>query len=163
MNNLNEETTTMTRPPKDMVNFMILQRIDNLESFLSTGLEFGNSTKYLFASATVCSQIDSIARGQLRTLSGDDTYGLHITEYMSTHGSIYIINNKKVFKLAPWNTQAVLLDMPYILGVQLRPTTLMLNCQNPELDAIKHQYITEYTIKFKLEKQHAVWWDIATI
>lgn len=34
MNNNNEEITTMTRPPKDMVNFMILQRIDSLVNIM---------------------------------------------------------------------------------------------------------------------------------
>lgn len=126
------------------------------ESFLEQVFQYGNSTKYLFAAPKIISYINTWARGKLQLLPKDKTYGINVSQYLSAHGELYIINAKKIFNITPWNSMAIVIDLDKIVPVTLRPTKLRTNIQNPDEDKEIDEYIGEYSIKVYNEKCHGV-------
>jgi len=128
----------------------------DLNSFLREGFTYGNSTKMLFAGGIVLQAINEIARGQVQTKTGDTTYGVRISEWMTPFGVINIVHDPLfVEELAG---QAYLLDMEsfryrYMEG---RDTKLETNIQAPDVDGEIDQYITECGLERKQAPRHAV-------
>jgi hypothetical protein len=128
------------------------------ESWLETLFNYGSDTKYVFCSTRVISYLSAWARNKLQTVTKDKTYGINITEYLSPHGKVYLLNNRKIFDVAPWNTYALGLDLPNIRYVVLgnRDTKLMTNIQANDEDQEIDEYLTECSVEVKVEETHAL-------
>ncbi|MEM5807071.1 MAG: DUF5309 family protein [Candidatus Aenigmatarchaeota archaeon] len=133
------------------------------EEFLESGFMYGNETKYLLCAPKIISQINLWARGKLRLVPGEKTYGLAVMEYLSAHGHLYLVNCKKVFNIAPWDSMAILVDIDKVKPVVLRPTKLRTNIQNPDEDKEIDEYIGEYSIKVYNEKCHALLTNVGPV
>ena len=128
----------------------------DLNSFLREAFTYGNTTKVLFAGGIVLQAINEIARGQIQTKTGDTTYGVKISEWMTAFGTINIVHNPLfVEDLAG---QAYLLDMEcfkyrYMEG---RDTKLETNVQAPDVDGEIDQFISEVGLERKQAPRHAL-------
>lgn len=121
----------------------------DLNTFLREGFTYGNSTKMLFAGGVVLQAINEIARGQILTKTGDTSYGVKVSEWMTAFGTINIVHNPLFVE--DYAGYAFLLDMDcfryrYMDG---RDTTLQTNVQAPDVDGEVDQYISEVGLERK--------------
>ena len=128
----------------------------DMNTFLREGFTYGNSTKMLFAGGIVLQAINEIARGQIQTKVGDNTYGIRISEWQTAFGIVNIVHDPLfVEDLAG---HAYLLDLEcfryrYMEG---RDTKLEMNIQAPDVDGEIDQYISEVGLERKQAPRHAL-------
>lgn len=117
----------------------------------------GSSEKILFACGRLCTIIDLWAQNKLKTVPGERTYGVKIKEYVSTHGTLFIVKHK-LFEGAVYGGMGVILDMNNVAYCPLkgRDTKLLTGRQDPDEDAVKDEYITEFGVEVRLPKTHAI-------
>jgi len=127
------------------------------ESWLESLFAYGNTEKYLFASAAVVSMVNSWAKGKVQIISPTKTYGLRIVTYDSPHGTLHIIKHPLLAGVT-YGNYAVGLDMEALTYRYLsnRDTKLMTNRQNPGEDSQVDEYLTECGLQMEQEKRHAI-------
>ena len=128
----------------------------DMNTFLREAFTYGNNRKMLFAGGLVLQAINEIARGQLQTKKEDTTYGIKISEWMTSFGTVDIVHNPLFVE--DYAGYAFLLDMEcfryrYMDG---RDTKLMTNVQAPDVDGIVDQYLTEAGLERKQAPRHAL-------
>lgn len=128
----------------------------DMNNFLAEGFTYGDSTKMLFAGSKVLQALSEIARGQVVTKTGDTTYGVKISEWMSPFGTVNIVHNPLF--VGEYAGYGFLLDMDcfryrYMAG---RDTKLETNVQVPGLDGIVDQYISEVGLQRMQAPRHAL-------
>lgn len=118
---------------------------------------YGSKTKYLFASPRWCSTIDGWGRDKLRMLPTDKTYGIAISEYLSTHGRLRVINHP-LLEGEIYGGYAIALDLEFVKRRPLEgaDTVLQTNIQENDRDGRKDQYLTEIGLELRLPKAHGV-------
>ena len=134
--------------------------------FIRNGFRYGSSRKVLFACPLVMSAIESWGLADLITKSSDKTYGISISNWVSPHGEIALINHKLLEGPNPgtaggWN---FLLDMEQVKYVALRnrDTKLLTNRQAPDQDSYEAEYLTEASLEVKLPEHHAVLYNVTS-
>lgn len=115
----------------------------DLNSFLREGFTYGNSTKTLFAGGVLLQAINELARGQIQTATGDSSYGVKISKWMTAFGEVNIVHNPLFVE--DYAGFGFLLDMEcfkyrYMDG---RDTKLRTNIQAPDVDGVVDEYLTE--------------------
>ncbi len=128
----------------------------DLNTFLREGFTYGNSRKMLFAGGYVLQAINEIARGQVQTYTGDTSYGVKISRWMSAFGEIDIVHHPLFIE--DYGGYAFLLDMEcfryrYMEG---RNTKLMTNIQAPDIDGMADQYLSEIGLERRQASKHAI-------
>ncbi len=164
------EDTTGTNPKRAMGGIIefCTENVTNLlgnpltesewEAFLESGFLYGSDVKYVLCSSRVISYLSAWARNKIQTVSKDKTYGINVTEYLSPHGKVYLLNARKIFNASPWTTMALMLDLVNLRYVVLgnRDTKLKTNIQAPDEDQRIDEYLTECSIEIKMEETHAL-------
>lgn len=127
------------------------------EAWLESLFAFGNTEKYLFASASVVSMINSWAKGKVQIVNPTKTYGLRIVTYDSPHGTLHIIKHPLLAGVT-YGNYAVGLDMEALTYRYLsnRDTKLLTNRQDPGEDSQVDEYLTECGLQMEQEKRHAI-------
>ena len=127
------------------------------ETWLEDAFKYGNTEKYLFASAAIVSMINGWAKGKLEITQGEKNYGLTILKYLSPHGTVNIIKHD-LLTGTTYGNYAIMLDMETLTYRYLsnRDTKLLTNRQNPGEDAVVEEYLTECGLMMELEKRHAI-------
>ncbi len=125
--------------------------------WLEDVFRYGSSEKILFACGRLCTIIDLWAQSKLKTVPGERTYGVKIKEYVSSHGTLYIVKHK-LFEGTVYGGMGVILDMNNVAYCPLkgRDTKLLTGRQDPDEDAVKDEYITEFGVEVRLPKTHAI-------
>jgi len=125
--------------------------------WLEDVFRYGSSEKILFACGRLCTIIDLWAQYKLKTVPGERTYGVKIKEYVSSHGTLYIVKHK-LFEGPVYGGMGVILDMNNVAYCPLkgRDTKLLTGRQDPDEDAVKDEYITELGVEVRLPKTHAI-------
>lgn len=127
------------------------------ESWLESLFAYGNTEKYLFASAAVVSMINGWAKGKVQIVNPTKTYGLRIVTFDSPHGTLHIIKHPLLAGVT-YGNYAVGLDMEALTYRNLsnRDTKLLTNRQNPGEDSQVDEYLTECGLQMEQEKRHAI-------
>lgn len=128
----------------------------DMNTFLREAFTYGNNRKMLFAGGLVLQAINEISRGQLQTKMDDTTYGVKISQWTTTFGTVDIVHNPLFVE--DYAGYGFLLDMEcfryrYMEG---RDTKLMTNVQAPDVDGIVDQYLTEAGLERKQASRHAI-------
>jgi len=128
------------------------------EAWLRTGFRYGSSTKFVFAAPIVISAVSSWANAKLRMLPKDKTYGISVTQYLSPHGVVNLVNMKLFAETSVYSGYAYLVDIESVAYRYLsnRDTKLYTNIQANDEDAEKDEYKAEVGLEFKGEKKSAV-------
>lgn len=126
----------------------VLTRPD-LNTFLREAFTYGSTHKTLFAGGIVLQAINEIAAGQIQTKPLIKTYGVKVSEWVTTFGTINIVHNPLFVE--DYASYAFLLDMDcfayrYLEG---RDTRLLMNVQAPDVDGVLDQFITECGLERK--------------
>jgi hypothetical protein len=129
---------------------------DKLEEFCEMLFQYGSDNKLLICSRRVGSNINKFARDNIRTVSGDDTYGLRLKQFESFHGDLYIVPTQTFENSYQGLAIGVDMDNVSYRPLRTRDTTLRTNIQDDEVDGWKDEYLTEVGIEVRQEKVHAV-------
>lgn len=131
-----------------------------LESFSESLFRYGSATKLVIGSRRFATQLDQIAAGRIQTRSGEDTYGVAIKEFMSSHGRLMVtIDDMLVNDYAGY---AIALDMEYLIKRYLsddqgsREARLNTNIQDPSADGFVDEYLSEIGLHVIMESCHGV-------
>ena len=125
-------------------------------NFLSGAMKYGSNTKMFLTSRAVAQRLDEHAAGRIKTTSEEETYGLKLNRYITTHGDVIIVTTE-MFENA-YGSMGLLLDID---NLQFRPfdgedSTLKTNIQEPDRDGWKDEYMTKAGLQVELAKTHAI-------
>lgn len=125
-------------------------------NFCSGALKYGSNTKLFLTSRFVAQRIDEHARERLETTSQEETYGIKLNRYITTHGDV-LIATTELFENA-YGGMGLMLDVD---NIRLRPfagkdSTLRANIQENDRDGWKDEYMTKAGLQLELPKTHAI-------
>ncbi len=128
----------------------------DLNTFLRESFTYGNSTKMLFCGGLLLQAINEIARGQILTGTGDTTYGVKISKWMTAFGEVNMVHNPLFVE--DYASYGFMLDMEcfryrYMEG---RDTKLKTNIQAPDVDGTVDEYLTECGLERKQAPRHSI-------
>ena len=125
------------------------------EAFLRSGFRYGSKTKFLLAAPIYVSAISTWARGKLYMLPKDKTYGISITQYLSPHGTVNIINCPLFDEVTTYGGYAFLVDLESIAYRFLanRDTRLKTHIEDNDADGEEDEYLTEAGFELKSQKK----------
>lgn len=124
------------------------------EDFCEMLFKYGRKTKLLVTSPHVGSIINQFAAGKIMTRSGEDTYGIQLSQYQSFHGRLYIVTSNTFEH--DYATLGFGLDMTNIAYRPQEDTKLRTNIQENDRDGWKDEYLTRFSLEVNLEKTHAI-------
>lgn len=119
----------------------------DFNTFLREAFTYGDSKKTLFAGANILQALSEISRGQLVTKNQDSTYGVKVSEWVTSFGDINVVQNPLLVQdLAGYG---FLLDLNCykFVAYRNRDTKLQLNVQANDIDGEIDQYLTECGLK----------------
>ena len=128
----------------------------DFNTFLREAFTYGNDTKTLFCGGIVLQAINEMARGQILTHTGDTSYGVKISEWMTAFGTINIVHDPLFVE--DFAGTAYLLDLESFRYrfMEGRDTKLETNIQAPDFDGEIDQYISEVGLERKQASRHAI-------
>lgn len=118
-------------------------------------------SRLLLASAKVCSVFDQLAAGRLQMVPSDKTYGIAVSQYQTSHGSLNIVKNR-LLENGPsqtlageraWAIDPKMLSMRTFVNGR---TKLRMDVQVPGVDGWIDEYLTEVGFQFKVPQVHGV-------
>ncbi len=134
-----------------------------LETWCEALFRYGSSTKLVLASRRAASQLDLISEGRLQTVVGQDSYGVTVKEFQSTHGKLLVTIHDMLVNYGGFGyaDHMIALDMEN-LGKRFkvdsegraRDSQLHTNIQNNDEDGWKDQYLSDVGLHVTLENAH---------
>lgn len=132
--------------------------IERLFRYSSKG---GMNTKWLFASRMVMTVINRFGRERIQTVPEEDTFGVKITEYVTSLGALMLICHN-LLENSPlsgaaldggWEGTAIGMDpeSPRYRPMRNRDTKLETDIELPGSDSWKDQFKTECGLEFRQE------------
>lgn len=128
----------------------------DFNTFLREGFTYGNNTKVLFAGGLVIQAINEFARGQLVIQPLATTYGVQISKYVTTFGTVNIVSHPLFVE--DYAGYGFLLDLECFRYryINNRDTHLRLNIQANDADSEADEYLTECGLERKQAPRHAL-------
>lgn len=121
----------------------------------------GGTSRTVYASALACSVIDLLAGARLRTVPSDQTYGIAVKEWVTSHGTLLIVKHRLLVDGVNGDGYAghMLACEPSQLAYRYlanSDTQLLTDRQAPGDDKWTDEYLTEAGLEFKLPELHGV-------
>lgn len=116
-----------------------------------------SDTRTLFASAVIVSVVDLLAGARLITHVGDDTYGIKIKQWVTSHGELLIVKHREFTNGAGGQGYAgtgVALEMSALKYRHMQDMKLETDVQDNDEDAWRDQYIAEVGLEFANPEFH---------
>lgn len=138
---------------------------DAMEEFIEQLFRYsskaGENTKWLFASRMVMTVINRFGRERIQTVPEEDTFGVKITEYITSLGALMLIPHN-LLENSPlagasldggWEGTAIGMDpdSPRYRPMRNRDTKLERDIELPGSDTWKDQFKTECGLEFRQE------------
>ena len=125
------------------------------ETFLRSVFRYGSKSRYLFCSPLVNSVISQWAIGKLQMVPKDKTYGIAITQYLSPHGTVNLVNDV-MLEGATYGGYALAIELEELRYryLQNRDTKMKTDIQHPGDDFLKDAYLAEIGLEFRQERKH---------
>lgn len=117
------------------------------------GGKAGTRMKFLFAAPRFITEIESFAREKLYVLPTSEVFGLEVTKYKSSHGSIMLIEHPLFEEIGDI---AFLLDLNHAKYVyhQGRDTKLLENRGGRGVDGTTEEYLSDVAVQLELKEAH---------
>jgi len=148
-----------------LTEFVTTNVVDNLGASLTKNIvdnwirpifEKGdNDTRWVFGSSKFMQAIKNIAEGNLRTLQGDDTFGLRVTEWITPFGRTLLKLHRDLTGDV-YGSYAIAMDMSRVKRAVLRDSRLKMNVQPNDADYRKHEYLSEQGMQVTNEETHGI-------
>lgn len=130
-----------------------------LETFTQTVFEATGSgmTRTLFAAGTVVSVIDQLGAGRLQTVPRDETYGIAVKQWLTSHGTLNIVKHR-LLTPSPYTGYALAVDTQKIAFAKMaeRDTMLRENVGTPGDDGWTDEYLTECGFELNNPNAHGI-------
>jgi len=163
------EDTTGTHPKRTTggLNYWISTNVTNdsngtlteteFEAFIRTGFRYGSKTKYFLGAPIYVSAISAWAGGKLQTLPKDKTYGISITQYLSPHGVVNIINCNLFSEVTTYAGYGFLMDLESVAYRFLAnsDTKLKTHIEDNSADGEEDEYLSEVGFELQGEKKNS--------
>lgn len=132
------------------------------EAWLRTGFRYGSKTKFVFASPIWISAVSFWARGKLQMLPKDKTYGIAVTQFISPHGVVNLVNCTLFGETTAYAGVAYLLDLEGVKYRHLanRDTKLKTHIEANDADGQEDEYISEVGLHFEQEKKSSYGYNV---
>lgn len=132
------------------------------EAYLRTGFRYGSKTKFVFASPIWISAISFWARGKLQMLPKDKTYGIAVTQFISPHGTVNLVNCQLFGETTAYAGVAYLVDLDGVKYRYLanRDTKLKTHIEDPSADGEEDEYVSEVGLHFEQEKKSSYGYNV---
>jgi hypothetical protein len=124
-------------------------------------------TRVLFASAKVISVVDQLAAGRLQMVPSDKTYGIAVSQYITSHGTLNIVKNRLLEKSGSTGPGAggtfreerafavdpkMMTKRDFVNG----STRLRMDVQSPGVDGWIDEYLSESGLQFTVPAVHGI-------
>ena len=128
----------------------------DFNTFLREGFTYGNDTKCIFAGGIVLQAINEIARGQILMQPVSTTYGMKISTWVTSFGTVNIVHNPLFVQ--DYAGYAFMMDMESFAYrfMNNRDTALKTNIQAPDADGEVDEYLTECGLQREQAAKHAL-------
>lgn len=130
------------------------------EEYCQELFTYGSGTKLLIASRSVLSLINQFARDRIETTSREDTYGIRMKRYISTHGDLLLVPSMTLER--DYGTMAIGIDVDNIKYRVHRDTRLIKNIQLPDEDGWRDEYLSSAGLEVRLPQTHCVLYNATT-
>ncbi len=130
---------------------------DQFDRFLIEDIfAFGSKQKLAFCGAKVAGHLQKIGKNRWSPTQIDDTYGINFTNYQTFAGDLMVHLHPQFRQVPGMDNAMIILDFPYLKYRYLdgRDTQLLRDRQAPDLDAKKHEYLTECGLELTQDKVH---------
>jgi len=129
-----------------------------LEEFFESLFRYGSSKKVCFASARLISIFNAFGRDKIRTVVGEETFGIKVMQYISAHGELQLIKHP-LLEGSVYGKYGIILDLEE--DIKYRPlkgrdTMLNTNIQPPDADYVMDEYLTEAGLELRSPKKHGL-------
>jgi hypothetical protein len=117
---------------------------------------FGSKQKIMFCGAKVAGHLQKFGKDRWTPHVIEDTYGVSLTGYETFAGTLAVHLHPQ-FRMVPgMDNAAVIIDFPYLKYryMEGRDTQLLRDRQSNDLDAVKHEYLTECGLELMQDKVH---------
>jgi hypothetical protein len=100
--------------------------------------------------------LEFFGREKIKTRNGEDTFGLTIKDYTTSHGTVAIVKSQVLNEISP--DTAFLLDLNHVRFVvhQGRDTKLWEAIQGNDIDGDEELLMTDFGLELTLEAAHSV-------
>lgn len=119
--------------------------------------EYGSDTKLMVCGPNMIAAIDKWAmdKNSIRQHDAEHKFGLSIDTLITSFGELKVLYDP-LLSGATYGGYALILDMDNIRYAYLdgRDTKLLVDIQNPDVDGIVDEYLTECSLEVKLPKTH---------
>lgn len=130
---------------------------DQFDRFLIEDIfAFGSKQKLAFCGAKVAGHLQKIGKNRWSPTQIDDSYGINFTNYQTFAGDLMVHLHPQFRQVPGMDNAMIILDFPYLKYRFLdgRDTQLLRDRQAPDLDAKKHEYLTECGLELTQDKVH---------
>lgn len=117
---------------------------------------FGSKQKIMFCGAKVAGHLQQFGKNRWQPTVVDGTYGVNLTQYSTFAGDLMVHLHPQFRQVPGMESAAVIIDFPYLKYryMEGRDTSLLRDRQSPDLDAVKHEYLTECGLEMLQDKVH---------
>ena len=130
---------------------------DQFDRFLIEDIfAFGSKQKLAFCGAKIAGHLQKIGKNRWSPTQIDDSYGINFTQYSTFAGDLMVHLHPQFRQVPGMDNAMIILDFPYLKYRFLdgRDTQLLRDRQAPDLDAKKHEYLTECGLELTQDKVH---------
>lgn len=122
----------------------------------------GSDSRIVFASPLFCQRVSDIARANIRTSTGEKTYGIKIMKYFNDFGDLNIVMHR-MLKGDVYGAYAIALDLAQLKYRFLRgrDVKLMTNVTERQYDKITHEWVGECGLEVRHESVHGIFRNFA--
>jgi len=129
-----------------------------LVEFFESLFRYGSSKKVCFASPRLISIFNAFGRDKIRTVVGEETFGIKVMQYISAHGELQLIKHP-LLEGSVYGKYGIILDLEE--DIKYRPlkgrdTMLNTNIQPPDADYVMDEYLTEAGLELRSPKKHGL-------
>jgi len=128
-----------------------------MEAFLRTVFRYGRDRKLLFASPLVTSALSIIAeaRGSVRILPKENTYGVAIRNWSSPHGDVLIVKDNNLTGTT-YGGYGLLLEIEEMAFRYMQDVTLETNVQEPAALYYLDKYVAMVGLEIHNDQKHGI-------
>ena len=126
-------------------------------SLIEDVFAFGSNQKIMFCGAKVAGHLQKFGKDRWQPTVVEGTYGVNLTRYATFAGDLMVHLHPQFRQVPGMENAAVIIDFPHLKYrfMEGRDTQLLRDRQSNDMDAVKHEYLTECGLELLQDKTHA--------
>ena len=126
-------------------------------SLIEDVFAFGSNQKIMFCGAKVAGHLQKFGKDRWQPTVVEGSYGVNLTRYATFAGDLMVHLHPQFRQVPGMENAAVIIDFPHLKYrfMEGRDTQLLRDRQSNDMDAVKHEYLTECGLELLQDKTHA--------